>query len=143
MNLGAWAVAVADKPVFDGQQQRQALEALQKAAGIDATAAARSVGLSYPQYNRYLWGRVPLRTDQIRTFAQAYGVTTAALTRALGLLDDEPDAVLLARVAEALGACSDDATARAVERELTQLAPRWRDELLADIAADDHDGTHS
>lgn len=78
-----------EKVPFDGQRQRDALTELQKRAGLEATAAAQAVNLSYPQYNRYLWGRVPLRTDQIRTFAAAYGVSKADLTRALGLLDDE------------------------------------------------------
>jgi hypothetical protein len=80
---------VMDRPTFDGQRQRDALKALQESSGRDATAVARDVGLSYPQYNRYLWGRVPLRTDQIATFAAAYGATSAELSRALGLLDDE------------------------------------------------------
>lgn len=81
-------VRVGDRSAFDGQRQADALSGFQKAAGLDATKAARAVSLSYPQYNRYLWGQVPLRTDQIAAFAAAYGVKKAELTRALGLLDD-------------------------------------------------------
>jgi hypothetical protein len=83
------AVIWQDRRVtFDGQRQRAALERFQEATELDATAIARAVGLSYPQYNRYRWGRLPLRTDQIPVFAAAYGVTTATLTQALGLMDD-------------------------------------------------------
>jgi hypothetical protein len=74
-----------------GQRQHEALSRFQRDAGLDATQAARTVGLSYPQYNRYLWGRLPLRTDQIPRFAAAYGVPKSELTRALGLLDDAMD----------------------------------------------------
>lgn len=84
-------VDVSERPPFDGQRQRDALTRFQGEAGIDATVAARAVNLSYPQYNRYLWGRLPLRTDQIPAFAAAYGVATATLTRALGLLDEPAD----------------------------------------------------
>lgn len=81
-----------ERAAFDGRRQREALTDLQQRAGLDATSAAQAVHLSYPQYNRYLWGHVPLRTDQIRLFAMAYGVSPAELTRALGLLDEETPA---------------------------------------------------
>jgi hypothetical protein len=84
----------AQKPPFDGGRQADALSKLQDAAGLEATEAAQKVALSYPQYNRYLWGKLPLRTDQFKLFADAYGVTVAALTCALGLLDDAPDPTL-------------------------------------------------
>jgi transcriptional regulator with XRE-family HTH domain len=86
---------VTDRPRFDGRRQREALTGLQKASGLDATTVARAVNLSYPQYNRYLWGRVPLRTDQIADFAAAYGVPTAELIRALGLLDPAPEETII------------------------------------------------
>lgn len=82
-----------DRATFDRRRQREALTEFQKRAGLDATAAAQAVHLSYPQYNRYLWGRVPLRTDQIQRFASAYGVRQAELTRALGLLEEPDEAV--------------------------------------------------
>lgn len=68
-------VTVSERPRFDGQQQREALTTLQRGSGKDATTVAQEVHLSYPQYNRYLWGRIPLRVDQFESFAKAYGVT--------------------------------------------------------------------
>ena len=97
MTVLAQYVVMVRRSVFDGQRQREALEALQKAAGIDATTAAKGVGLSYPQYNRYLWGKTPLRTDQVATFSAVYGVTKAELSRALGLMDDEVDPAIRER----------------------------------------------
>lgn len=72
-------VTVADRPTFDGTRQREALTALQRASGRDATAIAKDVGLSYPQYNRYLWGHLPLRLDQVEPFAFAYGTSPRRL----------------------------------------------------------------
>lgn len=126
------------KPAFDGDRQAKALSELQEAAGIDATVAAQLVGLSYPQYNRYLWGRVPLRTDQFRAFAEAYGVTRAALARALGLMDDEVDPVLEARLAGVLGACSTPEMARFAAREIGKLPPADQEKVLSDLSAQDH-----
>lgn len=85
---GVLGVMERPRAAFDGRRQRDALTAYQKRAGLDATTAAKAVHLSYPQYNRYLWGSVPLRTDQIRLFADAYGIAQADLTRALGLMDE-------------------------------------------------------
>lgn len=77
------------RATWDGQRQRRALAALVDASPHDATELARMAGLSYPQFLRYVWGKVPLRTDQIPVFAAALGVTTAALVSDLGLLDAE------------------------------------------------------
>jgi len=139
---------VVRRPVFDGQKQRTALETFQKDAGIDATTAAKSVGLSYPQYNRYLWGRVPLRTDQIATFAAAYRVSSADLSRALGLMDETPSATsepvytLDDMRAELLAAgLPDDMIAEALDAGRDQpalsrkgIALAWRHQWAKDVA---------
>lgn len=119
-----------------GQQQREALARFQKDAGLDATVAAGLVGLSYPQYNRYLWGKLPLRTDQVPLFAAAYGITKAELTRALGLLDDEIDPALRARAAEAVGpdlAPEMAATVDQMARVLKPRDPKFQDDVLRQV----------
>jgi hypothetical protein len=128
-------LVAVNRPGFDGEQQREALTALQKAAGLEATAAAQAVGLSYPQYNRYLWGHVPLRTDQISAFAAAYKVSRAELTRALGLLDDEVDPAIRERFDEAAGALPVTETTRdEAARMIGRLAPEVQRDLLEQIA---------
>jgi hypothetical protein len=84
-------VRVGYRDTAAGERQHAALSRFQQESKLDATTIARAVGLSYPQYNRYLWGKLPLRTDQITTFARAYGIPRAELTRELGLLDALPD----------------------------------------------------
>ena len=94
MAILARDVAVAmdeQRPRFDGRRQRAALVRLQQKAGRNATTVASEVGLSYPQYNRYLWGRTPLRSDQFAAFARAYGVSVAELAEALGFGEPPPD----------------------------------------------------
>lgn len=83
MTSACGVVTVSGKPAFDGGRQREVLTALQKASERDATAVARDVHLSYPQYNRYLWGQLPLRSDQFRTFAAAYDVPVWTMLRLL------------------------------------------------------------
>lgn len=132
---GRGMLVTVDRPGFDGEQQREALTALQKAAGLEATAAAQAVGLSYPQYNRYLWGRVPLRTDQISAFAAAYKVSRAELTRALGLLDDEVDPAIRERFDAAAGTLPvTEATRDEAARMIGRLAPDAQHDLLEQIA---------
>jgi hypothetical protein len=78
-----------------------------------------------------------LRTDQIADFAAAYGVTTAHLTRALGLLDDEHD-TLRARAVEAIGptwAEQMPEMADAMATEAAKLSPAAQDQLLAAVEA--------
>lgn len=74
---------------YDGRKQREALRALQRASGRTATEIAYEVGMSDPQYRRYLAGSAMLRVDQLEPFARAFGVTVADLSRRLGLMDDE------------------------------------------------------
>jgi transcriptional regulator with XRE-family HTH domain len=123
ISRGRGGLVTVDRPGFDGERQREALQALQKAAGLEATAVAQAVGLSYPQYNRYLWGRVPLRTDQISAFAAAYKVSRAELTRALGLLDDEPVSALDASIREALAGAKAAGGQRGLDQIADSLAP--------------------
>lgn len=82
---------------FDGVRQRDALARFQKASGYEATEIAARVGLSYNQYLRYVWGKAPLRLDQVETFARAYGITPRTLTDAI-LPADEPGAILRERL---------------------------------------------
>lgn len=124
--------AVIDRPTFDGQRQRDALTAAQKRSGRDATDVAHEVGLSYPQYNRYLWGRLPLRTDQIAAFAAAYRITKAELSRALGLMDDEDLAALRERAIAVLGP-ENAAVADDVARGLLGHTDDVRDAALASM----------
>lgn len=65
---------MVERQAFDGMRQRSVLAKLQKNTGKEATEVARAVGLSYPQYLRYAWGKVPIRTDQIDAFAEVYQV---------------------------------------------------------------------
>lgn len=128
---------VADRQTFDGQRQRDALTAFQKAAGMDATMGARAVGLSYPQYNRYLWGRVPLRTDQIPSFAAAYGITKAELSQALGLFDDADLPSLCQRAREAVGPVGIEGGEDGINemaRVLNALSPADQDRVLRQVA---------
>lgn len=132
---GRGVQVTVDRPGFDGERQREALDALQKAAGLQATTAAQAVGLSYPQYNRYLWGQVPLRTDQIPAFAAAYKVSKAELIRALGLLDEAVDPAIRERFNEAAGTLPVCETGRdEVARMIGRLEPEVQQELLEQIA---------
>lgn len=133
---------MSERVTFDGKKQRAALERFQKDAGLDATTAALAVHLSYPQYNRYLWGKLPLRTDQIAQFAATYGITKADLTRALGLMDDEIDPILRERVIDALGP---EAERRAPEYidEVTLRLSEQADEVREDALRELHEDTRS
>jgi hypothetical protein len=66
---------VATREAFDGDRQREVLTKLQTRSGYEATELSHRVGLSYPQYLRYVWGKLPLRADQLPAFARAYGVS--------------------------------------------------------------------
>ena len=78
------------RTAFDGRVQRAALTDLQARSGKTATDLASEVGLSDPQYRRYVWGKLPIRSDQLSSFASAYGVTVPELSSALGFCG-EPD----------------------------------------------------
>lgn len=67
------------RPVFDGSRQRLALTKLQERSGRAPTDIASELGLSDPQYRRYVWGKLPLRVDQFEPFARAYGVAVRLL----------------------------------------------------------------
>jgi hypothetical protein len=134
-------IQMVERVTFDGQKQRDALTGFQAASGIDATTAARAVHLSYPQYNRYLWGKLPLRTDQIPLFAAAYGISKAELTRALGLMDDEIDPVLRERVIAALGPEAERRTPEYIDEvtlRLSQQDEDVREDALRELYEDKH-----
>lgn len=115
-------------------QQSEALSGLQDAAGLEATTAAGLVGLSYPMYNRYLWGQVPLRTDQIPVFAKAFRVSTADLTRALGLMDDEVDPALLERINDAMAPLGvPESTRREAAKRLAEVPTDAQDDILGEL----------
>ncbi len=75
------------RTAFNGDRQRVVLSKLQKRSGMGATEVARAVGLSYPQYLKYAWGKVPLRSDQLATFAAVYGVDPLDLSAELNGAD--------------------------------------------------------
>lgn len=78
------------RDAFDGGRQRVVLSKLQRRAGLSATEVARDVDLSYPQYLRYVWGKLPIRSDQVERFAAAYGVTPLDLAAELSGVDVYP-----------------------------------------------------
>lgn len=84
--------AVSKRIKFNSARQRDGLTALQEACERSPTDIASDLGMSDPNYRRYVAGRVPLRYDQFARFAGAYGVTVAELVRSIGLLDDEATA---------------------------------------------------
>lgn len=139
--------AVRFRDTDKGQQQRDVLRRLEQQSGRKRSAIVAEldaeINVGHDQYRRYLRGDTPLRWDQIDVFARAFGATKAELSRALGLLDDEPIPALLSRTVAALGACSDDETARAVERELRKRTPSERSELLADLREGSAEHLHS
>jgi hypothetical protein len=90
-----------------GRQQRETLRRLERESGRKRSAIVadldREIEVGHDQYRRYLRGDTPLRWDQIGVFAWAFKVSQAELTRALGLLNDEIDPAIRARVDEAVG----------------------------------------
>lgn len=68
---------------FNGIEQRAALVKFQEESGRAPTEIAADLGLSDPQYRRYVWGKLPLRTDQFAPFARAYGIPVRRLIEAV------------------------------------------------------------
>ncbi len=81
---------VSHREGFDGARQRAALTHLQDQSKRPATQLAAEIGLSYNQYLRYVWGKTPLRFDQVEAFARAYGVAPRSLVD-LVLRDEIPE----------------------------------------------------
>lgn len=131
--------AVRFKDTNRSRQQSTGLRQLEKDSGRKRSAIVaeldEAIRVGHDQYRRYLRGDTSLNTGQFDAFARAFKVTTAELTRAIGLLDDEPDAALMGRCVEALGECSDDETARTVERNLRPLSSAEQADQLSDIRA--------
>lgn len=78
------------REAFDGDRQSAVLSKLQRRAGKSATSVARDIDLSYPQYLRYAWGKLPIRSDQMERFAAAYGVAPLDLAAELSGVDVYP-----------------------------------------------------
>jgi hypothetical protein len=85
------AVRFRDTPA--GERQRDVLRQLErdsKRKRVEIVAELYAeIAVQHDQYRRYLRGDTPLRWDQIGAFARALRTTQSALSRALGLLDDE------------------------------------------------------
>lgn len=120
-----------------GARQRDVLRQLEQDSGRKRSAIVADldaqINVGHDQYRRYLRGDTPLRWDQIDVFAKALNTTKAELSRALGLLDDDPDPVLRARAAEAVGpgiAPEMGATLDDIARELGKHDPKLQDDLL-------------
>lgn len=132
--------AVRFRETERGRRQGAALRDLEQGSGRKRSAIVAdlddAIRVGHDQYRRYLRGDTPLRIDQFDAFAAAYRVTKADLARALGLLDDDVDAALRARAAEAVGpdfAPQMGRTLDAVARTLAQHGTDIQDEVLEQI----------
>lgn len=130
-----------------GGQQSNGLRRLEKASGRKRSAIVaeldEALEIGHDQYRRYLRGETPLKLDQFDAFAHAFRVTTAELSRAIGLLDDEVDPALRQRAADALGpAFMREAPERATDlaRELAKMSPVDQDAALRELAEDERQG---
>ena len=84
--------AVRFRDTEKGRAQSEVLRSFESDCGrkrsVIVAELTEAIDVQHDQYRRYLRGDTPLKWDQIGAFARAFRVTTAALTQALGLMDD-------------------------------------------------------
>jgi hypothetical protein len=124
-----------------GQRQQAALRRFERESGRKRSAIVadldREIEVGHDQYRRYLRGDTPLRWDQIGVFARALNATQADLTRALGLLDDEPVSAVDAAIREALAGAKVAGGQRGLDQiadSLEPLSDEDREHVLRTVA---------
>jgi transcriptional regulator with XRE-family HTH domain len=92
-------------PITEAEKERQqeVLTKLREDAGLSPTKAAGLIGVSYSQLLRYESGETILPTNYYRAVATAYGITKAALSFQLGLVDRIPPDGPLEEMLAAIG----------------------------------------
>jgi hypothetical protein len=119
--------AVRFRNTDEGRRQRDALRKLERDSGRRRSAIVadldREIEVGHDQYRRYLRGDTPLRLDQIGAFARALKVAQSTLTRALGLMDDEPVSALDAQIREALAGAKVAGGQRGLDQIAESLEP--------------------
>lgn len=125
----------------EGQRIAQVFKELRSEARLTQEEAAERAGLTLAGYRPYEQGKRQLRTEQFKTFADAFGVPTSVLADRLRLTPAEPGGDLRHELATLLpdvdAAELDDLTRRLATlppADRRQVLDGWRDHLTGRLS---------